>query len=219
MGRDPAFPTFLESNPMKTLIVTMVLIAAANLPPGPSPVASTGARDSIGPTASQEPGASAMRPKQKITTFLWFDRDAEEAVRFYTSIFKDSKVLSETRWGEGGPVPKGTLMTARFQLAGQEFIALNGGPMYRFTEAISLFVDCETQREVDDLWARLSAGGEPGRCGWLKDKYGLSWQIIPTTLGELLADKDPVKVRRVSEAMLKMDKLDISRLKEAHDRP
>ncbi|HEX5053250.1 MAG TPA: VOC family protein [Planctomycetota bacterium] len=158
-----------------------------------------------------------MSKKQKITTFLWFDDDAEAAVHFYVSVFKDSKVLSETRWGEGGPVPKGTLMTATFELAGQRFMALNGGPMYHFTEAVSLFVDCENQREVDELWQKLSAGGEPGHCGWLKDRWGLSWQVIPTVLGEMLNDKDPAKSRRVGAAMMAMGKLDIAGLQKAYD--
>jgi predicted 3-demethylubiquinone-9 3-methyltransferase (glyoxalase superfamily) len=161
-------------------------------------------------------GTPVMTPKQKITTFLWFDQNAEEAIRFYTSIFKDSKVLSESRWAEGGPVPRGTLMTATFQLAGQEFMALNAGPRFKFNEAISLFVRCDTQAEVDELWNKLcSDGGQPSRCGWLKDKYGLSWQIIPTVLNEMLNDKDPAKARRVTEAMLKMDKIDIARLQQA----
>ena len=155
---------------------------------------------------------------QKITTFLWFDDDAEEAIRFYSSIFADSKILDETRWGEGGPLPKGTLMTARFQLAGQEFMALNGGPLYKFTEAISLFVTCETQAEVDELWTKLTAGGgEPGRCGWLKDRFGLSWQVIPRGLSEMLADSDPARARRVAEAMMQMTKLDIQRLEQAYE--
>jgi predicted 3-demethylubiquinone-9 3-methyltransferase (glyoxalase superfamily) len=158
-----------------------------------------------------------MPPTQKITPFLWFDQSAEDAIRFYMSIFKNSAILSESRWGEGGPVPKGTLMSARFRLAGQELMALNGGPHYKFTEAISLFVNCETQAEVDELWAKLSAGGEPGRCGWLKDKYGLSWQVIPSILGEMLQDKDPAKAKRVTQAMLQMNKLDIQRLKQAYD--
>ncbi len=178
----------------------------------------------LGPAAARDPSsnpdlhqASGELPMQKITTFLWYDDDAEEAVRFYTSIFKNSKVLSETRWGEGGPLPKGTLMSAKFQLAGQEFMALNGGPMFRFTEAISLLVNCENQAEVDDLWERLGAGGEYSQCGWLKDKYGLSWQIIPTALGEMLGDKDPAKAKRVMDAMLQMDKIDIARLKQAYN--
>jgi predicted 3-demethylubiquinone-9 3-methyltransferase (glyoxalase superfamily) len=159
----------------------------------------------------------AAPEKQKITTFLWFDRNAEEAVRFYVSTFRDSKVLSEARYGEGAPMPAGTLMTSRFQLAGQEFMALNGGPMFRFTEAISLFVSCETQAEIDDLWEKLSAGGEPGPCGWLKDKYGLSWQVVPVALGGMLQDKDPEKAKRVLAAMQGMKKLDIAKLKEAYE--
>ena len=155
----------------------------------------------------------AMPATQKIVPFLWFDDDAEEAIRFYSSIFPDSKVLSETRMG-----PKGPLMSARFRLAGQEFMALNGGPMHSFTEAISMFVSCGSQEEVDGLWAKLTAdGGEPGRCGWLKDKYGLSWQVIPTALGEMLEDKDPAKAKRVAEAMMKMGKIDIRRLRQAYE--
>ena len=157
-------------------------------------------------------------PKQKITTFLWFDGAAEQAVRFYVSVFPDSKVLSETRWGPGGPLPQGALMTARFQLAGQEFLALNGGPPQRFTEAISLFVDCKDQEEVDELWEKLTAdGGEPGRCGWLKDRFGLSWQVIPRALGEMLGDRDPERAGRVARAMMQMDKIDVQRLQEAYE--
>ena len=151
----------------------------------------------------------------KITPFLWFDNNAEEAMTFYTSIFKNSKIGSVARYGEAGPGPKGTVMTATFQIEGQQFMVLNGGPQFKFTEAISLFVNCETQKEVDELWAKLSAGGEKGRCGWLKDKSGLSWQIIPTALGQLLHDKDPEKSKRVMQAMLQMDKIDIQRLKQA----
>jgi predicted 3-demethylubiquinone-9 3-methyltransferase (glyoxalase superfamily) len=151
----------------------------------------------------------------KITPFLWFDNQAEEAMNFYVSIFKNSKVLSVARYGEGGPGPKGTVMTAKFQLNGQEFIAFNGGPHFKFTEAISFSVDCKTQEEVDEFWEKLSAGGEEGQCGWLKDKYGLSWQINPTILGELLSDPDPGKSKRVMEAMLKMKKIDIKALKQA----
>ncbi|MBP6821409.1 MAG: VOC family protein [Acidobacteria bacterium] len=146
---------------------------------------------------------------QKITPFLWFDGQAEEAMNFYVSIFKNSKVLSVT------PGPDGKVMMATFQLEGQEFHALNGGPMFKFTEAISFFVSCETQPEVDELWEKLSEGGEKSRCGWLKDKYGLSWQIIPTVLGELMRDKDPAKAGRVMQAMLQMDKIDIATLKQA----
>lgn len=155
---------------------------------------------------------------QKITPFLWFDGQAEEAMNFYVSIFKNSKVGRVTRYGEGGPGPKGTVMSATFQLDGQEFMALNGGPLFSFTPAISFFVNCETQEEVDELWEKLSAGGKKERCGWLKDKFGLSWQIIPSTLGKLLQDKDPEKARRVMQAMLQMDKIDIKGLQDAHDR-
>jgi predicted 3-demethylubiquinone-9 3-methyltransferase (glyoxalase superfamily) len=154
---------------------------------------------------------------QKITPFLWFDDKAEEAMNFYISIFKNSKIGSVTRYGEGGPVPKGTVMTAKFQLDGQEFMALNGGPHFKFTEAISLYVNCESQEEVDELWEKLSAGGEKSRCGWLKDKYGLSWQIIPTALGELLQDKDAEKSKRVMMAMLQMDKIEVDTLKRASE--
>jgi len=153
---------------------------------------------------------------QKITPFLWFDDQAEEAMNFYVSIFKNSKVISTTRYGDEGPRPKGAVMTATFQLDGQEFIALNGGPEFKFTEAISFFVNCETQEEVDGLWDKLSEGGEEGRCGWLKDKYGLSWQIVPTVLGELLNDTDPAKSQRVMKAMLQMNKIDIAGLKRAY---
>jgi predicted 3-demethylubiquinone-9 3-methyltransferase (glyoxalase superfamily) len=153
----------------------------------------------------------------KITPFLWFDDKAEEAMNFYVSIFKNSKVGSVTRYGDAGPGPKGTVMSATFQLDGQEFFALNGGPLFKFTEAISFFVNCETQAEVDELWEKLTAdGGAPQRCGWLKDKYGLSWQIIPKALGEMLVDKDPQKSQRVMQAMLQMNKIDIQRLKEAY---
>ena len=154
---------------------------------------------------------------QKITPFLWFDGKAEEAVNFYVSIFKNSKVGSITRYGDAGPGPKGTVMIATFQLEGQDFVALNGGPQYSFTPAISLFVDCKTQEEVDDLWNKLSQGGKTDRCGWLRDKYGLSWQIVPSTLRELLADKDPEKSKRVMKAMLQMTKIDIQGLKQAYD--
>jgi len=153
---------------------------------------------------------------QKITPFLWFDGKAEEAMNFYTSIFKNSKIGRITRYGDGGPGPKGTVMSATFQLDGQEFMALNGGPQFKFTEAISFFVNCETQEEVDELWEKLSAGGQKSRCGWLKDKYGLSWQIIPSALGEMLGDKDPEKSRRVMKAMLQMDKIDIKGLEQAY---
>ena len=154
---------------------------------------------------------------RKITPFLWFDNQAEEAMNFYVSVFKNSKTGAVTRYGEGGPGPKGAVMTATFQLDGQDFMALNGGPLYKFTEAISFYVNCETQEEVDELWEKLSAGGQPGRCGWLKDKFGLSWQIIPTALSEMLGDKNAEKSKRVMQAMLQMNKLDIAGLKRAYE--
>jgi len=156
---------------------------------------------------------------QKIIPFLWFDDQAEEAMKFYTSIFKNSKIGNVTRMGDEVPGPKGKVMTASFQLAGQEFMALNGGPVpgFVFNESISFFVNCETQAEVDELWEKLSAGGEEGQCGWLKDKFGISWQIVPTVLGELLGDKDPEKAQRVTHAMLQMKKLDIEVLKQAYN--
>ncbi len=154
---------------------------------------------------------------QKITPFLWFDGRAEEAMNHYVSIFKNSKVVSVTRYGDAGPGAKGTVMTVAFQLEGQDFVALNGGPQFKFNEAISLVVNCETQQEIDELWKKLSAGGEPSRCGWLRDKFGLSWQIIPTVLGRMLQDKDPQKAGRVMQAMLQMDKIDINRLKQAYE--
>ncbi|MCU1312240.1 MAG: hypothetical protein JWO20_3365 [Candidatus Angelobacter sp.] len=147
---------------------------------------------------------------QKITPFLWFDGKAEEAANFYVSVFKNSKVVSVS------PGPNGTVMSATFQLDGQEFFALNGGPQFTFSPAISFFVNCETQQEVDDLWEKLSAGGKEERCGWLKDKFGLSWQIIPSVLGKLLRDKDRVKANRVMQAMLQMNKIDIKRLEQAY---
>jgi len=154
---------------------------------------------------------------QKITPFLWFDNQAEEAMKFYTSIFKNSKVGEVTRYGEAGPGPKGGVMTASFELEGMEFTALNGGPLFKFSPAISFAVDCRSQEEVDELWAKLSAGGEEGQCGWLKDKYGVSWQIVPTVLVEMLNDPDPEKSKRVTEAMLKMKKLDIQALRQAYE--
>ena len=154
---------------------------------------------------------------QKITPFLWFDASAEEAVNFYVSIFPDSRVVSMSRYGEGGPGPKGQVMSATFELAGQRFMALNGGPRFTFTEAISLFVNVETQAELDDLWSKLLEGGQPQHCGWLKDKFGLSWQIVPSILGAMLQDKDPVRSKRVMQALLRMVKLDIAELKRAHE--
>jgi predicted 3-demethylubiquinone-9 3-methyltransferase (glyoxalase superfamily) len=153
---------------------------------------------------------------QKVSPFLWFDSNAEEASNFYVSIFKNSKVLKVSRYGEGGPGPAGSVMIVNFQIEGQEFIALNGGPHFKFTEAISFSINCETQEEVDYYWNRLIAGGgQESQCGWLKDKFGLSWQVVPTILGELLADKDAKKGQRVMQAMLKMKKIDIPELKRA----
>src|SRR5919108_1262106 len=153
----------------------------------------------------------------KITPFLWVDNQAEEAAKFYVSIFKNSKILTVARYGDAGPGPKGSVMTVKFMLDGQDFIALNGGPHFKFTEAISFSVDCKTQEEIDQFWEKLSHGGEEGPCGWLKDKYGLSWQINPTVLGEMLRDPDPKKSKRVMEAVLKMKKIDIKKLKGAYD--
>jgi predicted 3-demethylubiquinone-9 3-methyltransferase (glyoxalase superfamily) len=153
----------------------------------------------------------------KITPFLWFDGKAEEAMNFYTSIFKNSKTSSIRRYGEAGPGPKGSVMSAQFELDGQEFIALNGGPHFTFTPAISFFVNCETQEEVDEFWDKLSEGGNTNQCGWLTDKFGLTWQIVPSALGRMLQDKDPQKAARVMKAMLQMTKLDIEKLKQAYD--
>jgi predicted 3-demethylubiquinone-9 3-methyltransferase (glyoxalase superfamily) len=155
---------------------------------------------------------------QKITPFLWFDNNAEDAMNFYRSIFKNSEILSVSRYPEGTPIPAGTLMSATFRLEDQEFMVLNAGPQFKFNEAISMYVNCETQAEVDALWAKLTAdGGEEGQCGWLKDKFGLSWQIIPKALGELMSDPDPAKAGRVMQAMLQMQKIDTVKLKEAYD--
>lgn len=150
---------------------------------------------------------------QKITPFLWFDDKAEEAAKFYTSIFNNSKISNVHRYGEAGPGPKGTVMSVTFQLDGQQFMALNGGPLFSFSPAISFFVNCETQEEVDELWEKLSAGGEQQRCGWLKDKYGVSWQIIPSALGKLLQDAG--KSKQVMQAMLQMQKIEIKGLEQA----
>ena len=157
-----------------------------------------------------------MALRQKITTFLWFDANAEEAARFYTSIFKDSRIVSTARYGDAGPGPKGSVMTVKFELEGQEFLALNGGPHFTFTEAISLLVNCESQQEVDEMWSKLLAGGgQESQCGWLKDRFGLSWQVTPTRLPELIADPDPQKAKRAMEAMMTMKKIDIARLEQA----
>jgi predicted 3-demethylubiquinone-9 3-methyltransferase (glyoxalase superfamily) len=160
-------------------------------------------------------------PKQRITPFLWFDHQAEEAANFYTSIFKNSRIRGSARYDDEASKasgrPKGSVMTVAFELDGQEFTALNGGPMFKFTEAISLVVHCETQREVDHFWEKLSAGGQEVQCGWLKDKFGVSWQVVPTVLPEMLQDKDPEKAKRVMAAMLQMKKLSIPELKRAYE--
>ena len=152
---------------------------------------------------------------QRITPFLWFDNQAEEAAKFYVSIFPKSKILKTARYGDAGPGPKGSVMTVEFELAGQRMIALNGGPHFKFTEAISLSVHCKDQREVDSYWSKLCLGGQESMCGWLKDRYGLSWQVTPAILGQLLAGPDATKAKRVMEAMLKMKKIDIAALKAA----
>jgi len=154
---------------------------------------------------------------QKITPFLWFDSQAEAAANFYVSIFNNSRVLGISRYGEAGPGPKGSVMTVDFELDGQGFTGLNGGPHFKFTEAVSFVVHCKTQEEVDTFWGKLLEGGQESQCGWLKDKYGLSWQIVPTILAEMLRDPDPQKSKRVMEAMLKMKKIDIAGLTRAYD--
>jgi predicted 3-demethylubiquinone-9 3-methyltransferase (glyoxalase superfamily) len=154
---------------------------------------------------------------KQITPFLWFDDNAEEATNFYTSVFANSKILSVKRYGDAGPGPKGTVMITRFELNGQEFVALNGGPRFKFTEAISFVVTCENQEEVDYYWDKLLEGGHAQACGWLKDKFGLSWQIVPTAFFKLVEDSDPEKVARVMQAMMNMIKFDIAKLQEAYD--
>jgi predicted 3-demethylubiquinone-9 3-methyltransferase (glyoxalase superfamily) len=158
---------------------------------------------------------------QRITTCLWYDTQAEEAAQFYTSIFKNSKIKKTTRYDAASANvsgrPEGSVLTVVFELDGQEFIALNGGPIFKFTEAVSMIVNCQTQQEVDHYWSKLTAGGQEVQCGWLKDKFGLSWQVVPTALGEMLSDKDAAKSKRVMEAMLKMVKLDLVALKKAYD--
>ena len=154
---------------------------------------------------------------QKINPFLWFDNQAEDAANFYVSLFKNSKIINVARYGEAGPGPKGTAMSVTFELAGQKFIALNGGPLFTFTEAVSFLINCETQQEVDELWEKLSEGGRKDRCGWLQDKFGLSWQIIPAVLGEMLHDPDPEKAQRVMKAMLQMQKIEVAALIRAYE--
>ena len=158
-------------------------------------------------------------PIQKITPFLWFDNQAEEAVGFYSSIFKNSKIVTVTRYGDAGPGPKGSVMTMEFELDGQKFVALNGGPHFQFTEAISFVVNCETQQEVDHYWEKLTAGGKEVQCGWLKDKYGLSWQIVPIAMVTMLKDTDTQRSQRVMKAMLQMKKIELPVLEEAYRQP
>jgi predicted 3-demethylubiquinone-9 3-methyltransferase (glyoxalase superfamily) len=158
-------------------------------------------------------------PPQKITPFLWFDHQAEEAAAFYTSIFKSSKIETVTRYGDAGPGPKGSVMTVGFQIEGQQFTALNGGPVFKFTEAISFVVNCQTQEEIDELWEKLSAGGQEIQCGWLKDKFGVSWQIVPPVLIDMLQDTDAARSQRVMKAMFQMKKLDIAGLEKAYRQP
>jgi predicted 3-demethylubiquinone-9 3-methyltransferase (glyoxalase superfamily) len=153
----------------------------------------------------------------KVTTFLWFNDNAEEAANHYVSVFKNAKITTPMRIDDSPDSPSRRITSVTFQIGGQEFIAFNGGPHFQLNEAVSLFVSCETQPEIDELWAKLSAGGQPSRCGWLKDKFGLSWQVVPVVLGKLLQDKDPVKAKRVMEAMLQMSKLDIAALQKAYD--
>jgi predicted 3-demethylubiquinone-9 3-methyltransferase (glyoxalase superfamily) len=154
---------------------------------------------------------------QKITPCLWFDKNAKEAAEFYTSVFKDSSMGDISYYGKNAPLPEGTVLTVTFQLFGQKFMALNGGPEFTFSEAISFVVNCETQEEIDEYWGKLLAGGKPQQCGWLKDKYGLSWQIVPAILDEMMSDKNPEKSDRVMQAILKMIKLDIATLKKAYE--
>jgi predicted 3-demethylubiquinone-9 3-methyltransferase (glyoxalase superfamily) len=154
---------------------------------------------------------------QKITPFLWFDGNAEEAMNLYVSVFKEAKIVDVVRYGDAGPGPKGSVMTGTFEIHGQEFYALNGGPQYQFTPAISLFVSCDTQAEVDELSEKLSAGGTQQPCGWLRDRFGVSWQIIPRVLGQLLRDKDPARSQRVMQAMLQMKKIEIAKLEQAYE--
>jgi predicted 3-demethylubiquinone-9 3-methyltransferase (glyoxalase superfamily) len=154
---------------------------------------------------------------QKITPFLWFNDNAEEAANFYVSLFANSRILAVTRYGEMGPRPKGSVMTVNFQLEGQKFVALNGGPQFKFTEAISFVVNCETQAEIDHFWDRLSEGGETSRCGWLNDKFGLTWQIVPAALAEMLADENSERTGRMMAALMQMAKLDLAALQQAYD--
>ncbi len=157
-----------------------------------------------------------ITPTQKITPFLWFDNQAEEAALFYTSVFRNSRIVSVARYGDAGPGPEGSVMLVSFELEGQKFTALNGGPAFKFNEAISFVVHCETQQEVDEVWAKLTAGGKEIECGWLKDQYGLAWQIVPERFFEMMQDQDPARKERVMKAMMKMKKFDVAALEEAY---
>jgi predicted 3-demethylubiquinone-9 3-methyltransferase (glyoxalase superfamily) len=171
------------------------------------------------PSASSYPRTRRKEtPMKKITPFLWFDTQAEEAANLYVSIFKNSKVIKVNRWGEGGPAPAGTVMTVLFELDGQELIALNGGPHFKFTEAFSFSIDCQSQEEIDHYWTKLTAnGGAESQCGWLKDRFGLSWQVVPSVLGQLMGDPNPAKAKAVTQALMKMGKIDLPTLKRAHE--
>lgn len=187
---------------------TLLLLAASTL---------LGSFLSQNPNSTPSPAApQTTAAMSKITTALWFPNEAEEAVRFYVSVFADGKILAESRWPEGGMGPKGSLISATFRIAGQEFLAINGNPATRFNDSMSLLVQCETQQEIDEYWKKLSVDGK-GQCGWTKDKFGVSWQIAPRKLLAMMADKDPAKVKRVSEAMMQMEKIDLAKLQQAYD--
>lgn len=167
------------------------------------------------PGSGQQGGATPVQPK--VMPFLWFDGNAEEAVKFYLSAFKGGKLVEEARVGEAGPGPKGSLMAATIDVGGLRLVAFNGGPRFKFSEGISLMITCETQQEIDDLWAKLAAGAQARQCGWIKDKFGVWWQVVPAGLGRMFADKDPAKVKRLGEALRKMEKLDMAQLQQAFD--
>jgi predicted 3-demethylubiquinone-9 3-methyltransferase (glyoxalase superfamily) len=197
---------------MKVILLSLVPVFLVTLAPyGPG-----GAPSAASPRLQTTPIPQPTPPK--ITPCLWFASEAEDALRHYLDVFEGARLVSESRFGEGAPVPEGTLMSATFELAGARVMLLNGAPARAFTEAVSLQVSCDTQAEVDRLWEKLGAGGAPGRCGWLKDRFGVSWQVVPAVLGPMLADPDAARAGRVAEAMLQMDKLDIARLKAAYDR-
>lgn len=201
--------------PLRTSIRLLILLGSFAMVPrgghaaGPAvPVPATkGAIEMVEPQSTQ---------KQVITPCLGFNGNAGEAIAFYRSIFEDSKIVEESRWGEGGPVPKGTLLAATIELAGQRFLFLNSGPKFQFSHAFSLLVNCQTQAEIDAYWEKLSAGGKPIQCGWLTDRFGVTWQVVPTALGKMLSDPDPKRVARVMTVMMPMVKLDLAKLQEAY---